>query len=114
MEEVAESIKNIGYYPGCPVLAKVSGDITVLQDGHHRCIAAVLAGKTLVPYEIKQGTYTFEDACKEIRLADIYDWEEMIRYYANESGKNKEMQNFKCEQLSFMNKVIKELASEGR
>ena len=113
LEDVVESIKKYGYNYNEPLIAKEVNGITALQDGHHRCIATVSAGKTLVPYEIMPKTNnqcTESTICSEVKLSDIYDWEEMIRYEAKRANVEI-LKQFDVSKLNIMDKYVKWLKS---
>ena len=54
VHELAELIQESGVLPNYPVTAKSFGKgiYKFVEDGHHRVFGSIIAGKTLVPYEI--------------------------------------------------------------
>ena len=113
MEDIAQSIREIGYDYTEPVIVNEVNDITLLQNGHHRCIGAIAAGKTLVPYEPlpnPNNKYTEQSIYSQVRLSDIYDWEEMIRWESKQ-GNIESLQEFDVTKLSFMRKYLEWLQS---
>lgn len=52
--EMAQLIQESGVYPDYPITATSFGKSTYkfVEDGHHRVFGSIMAGKTLVPYEI--------------------------------------------------------------
>lgn len=105
MEDVSESIKNQGYNVKAAINVVQQEGVDVLKDGHHRCIAAIAAGKTLIPYEIvsKDDEKTQKYVQGEVRLGDIYDWEDCIRFYA----KNERLKDFDIHRDIPIDKLMK-------
>lgn len=84
LEEISENIKKNGYDPEESIDALEVDGILYANDGHHRCVGAARAGKTLIPYEviakddeIVRGNYTARDFVKSVKLSDVYDHEDM-------------------------------------
>lgn len=122
VEEIAESIKENGFSYNSPKLdAIIKNGVTVLKDGHHRCIGAVNAGKNLIPYNVTN----IDDEVAEkyfagnVSLSGVYDWEDIVRYYANEKNKFN-LSRFDMNRVVSMKKLdglVKELkakSEEGR
>lgn len=59
-----------------------------IKEGHHRALAALAAGKTLIPYYIehKEDDYARTYVDKVLGLSDYCDWEEGIRGSAKLGG----------------------------
>ena len=104
LEEIAESIKDNGYDYRKPINAIEADDMTVLQDGHHRCISAILAGNTLMPYEIEEQS-SRKNIYSEINLSNMYDWEDAVKYYAKK-GNNDALKEFNISKLTVLDKII--------
>lgn len=107
MDNITKSIKENGYNPNLEVEAVEQEGITILKDGHHRAIAALSAGKTLIPYfvEHRDDEFSKKYANGEIRLNDIYDWEDCVRYYSK-LGNIESLKNFNVRDVIDINKVV--------
>lgn len=107
IEDINQSIKENGYAPNGEVLAVEKNGVSILRDGHHRAIAALLAGKTLIPYFVKNKDDEFAEKYVngEVRLSNIYDWEDCIRYYAKK-GNIESLKDFNIRDVIDIDKVI--------
>ena len=78
-KQLSESIKEQGIYPDRPIASKrvANTSYQFVVDGHHRIVASIMAGKTLIPYEAKE---TLDKLAVSSRndLSKIYDHEEAI------------------------------------
>ena len=108
IEDIIESIKVKGYNPNGEVEAVEKNGVNVLKDGHHRAIAALGAGKTLIPYFVEHSDDEFAKnyVDGEVRLSNIYDWEDCIRYYA-EKGNIESLKSFNIRNIIDIDKVLK-------
>ena len=89
IEGLTESIKKNGYdFDAGEVTTLEYEGNTYLKEGHHRTIAALAAGKTLIPYytEHKDDEYTKTFLNNGFSISDYYDWEETIRSGAKLGG----------------------------
>lgn len=89
LEDISESIKENGYSPDSGTVNVIQKDgIDILKDGHHRALGMIAAGKTLLPYEItnEDDKIAKDYAYGEVKLNNVYDWEDAIKYYANIGG----------------------------
>ncbi len=108
IEDIIESINKKGYNPNGEVEAVEQNGVSVLRDGHHRAIAALGAGKTLMPYfvEHKDDEFAKKYIDGDVRLQDIYDWEDCIRYYAKK-GNIESLKDFNIRNVIDIDKVIR-------
>ncbi len=108
IEDIIESINKKGYNPNGGVEAVEQNGISVLRDGHHRAIAALGAGKTLMPYfvEHKDDEFAKKYIDGDVRLQDIYDWEDCIRYYAKK-GNIESLKEFEIGKVINFNRILK-------
>lgn len=108
MDYITKTIKENGYNPDFEVEAVEQEGITILKDGHHRAISALSAGKTLIPYVVshKDDEFTKKYVNGEVRLSDIYDWEDCIRYYSK-VGNTESLKNFNVRDVIDIDKVLK-------
>lgn len=60
--EMAELIQQLGIYPDDPITASSieNSEYKFVNDGHHRVFGSIIAGKTLVPYEVTRHIETEE------------------------------------------------------
>ena len=111
LENINQSIKENGYNPNGEVIVVEQNGVSILRDGHHRAIAALSAGKTLIPYfvEHKDDEFSKKYANGEIRLNNIYDWEDCIRYYGKK-GNIESLKNFDIRNVLDIDKIIEILS----
>lgn len=111
IESLAESIRKEGYDPikGTLDIAEEDGVKYVLE-GNHRTMAALSAGKTLLPYDViyKDDKYSRE-AAEEVyddrTLERIYDWIEHIVYYGGKIGNIEQLKGLKVTDLFSVGKI---------
>lgn len=113
-EELAELMEKEGYNPR-------SGEIEILENygekfvknGHHRCMAILVMGKTLTPYKIDKNEIAnkyMEPAQNNLWYA--YDWSDDISYYGGTIGKQKQFENFSIEKLTSYETRLKGMIEE--
>ncbi len=77
IEDIVESMKANGIFPDSAIYSTsiTDNNYSFVADGHHRVIAAIMAGKTLIPYketrQTDQATVPSQSA-----ISRIYDHEE--------------------------------------
>lgn len=111
IESLAESIKREGYDPikGTLDVAEENGVKYVLE-GNHRTMAALSAGKTLLPYDViyKNDQYSrqaAEEVYNDKTLERIYDWIEYIVYYGGKIGNIEQLKQLKVTDLLAIDKI---------
>lgn len=107
IEDIVQSINEDGFDPLQGEINTIEQDnINVLKDGHHRSIAALASGKTLIPYNIvhKDDDFSKKYLESEVKISNIYDWEDIIRYYSKQ-GNIKCLEDFNIGKVINMNKV---------
>ena len=91
---LAELMKEKGFNPRL-------GEIEILEnygqkfvrEGHHRCMAVLAMGKTLVPYYlIKDPKANERMLAEENNVYFAYDWSDCISYYGGTIGKQKQFE----------------------
>ena len=101
-EELAEIMKKDGFDPR-------KAQITILenygekfvQDGHHRCMAVLAMGRTLIPYiENTDPKVNKNMEYEENNVNFAYDWSDCIRYFGGIIGKQKQFENFSIKDLT--------------
>lgn len=104
IESLAEIIKEQGYDPVKGILDIAEhGGVKYLLEGNHRTMAALAAGKTLLPYDVlyKDDEYS-RQAAEEVycdRTQErIYDWIEYIVYYG-EKGQIEQLKGLQITDL---------------
>ena len=113
-EELAKIMKREGYNPQ-------KGQVTILenygekfvQDGHHRAMAALAMGKTLIPYTINKDEIDnkyMEPAQNNLWFA--YDWSDCIKYFGGNIGKQKQFEKFSVKDLTAYESRIKGMIEE--
>lgn len=108
IEEIAKQIKENGYNPNIgEITAMQKGKTTILKDGHHRSMAVLASGKTLIPYHIQNKDDEVVDKYieGEVNLEKIYNWEECIRYYA-ERGNIESLKKFNINEVIDLNELL--------
>ena len=113
IESLAENIKSEGYDPikGTLDIAEHDG-IKFVLEGNHRTMAALVAGKTLLPYDIlysedqysKQAAY---EVYNDETFERLYDWAEYIEYYGGRLGNIEQLKGLKVTHLSSADKIFK-------
>lgn len=80
IRELADLIKENGIYPDDPIMSKTitNNEYQFCYDGHHRILASIVAGNTLVPYEAI-GNLEKATVRNSWGLTIIYDHEGTIR-----------------------------------
>lgn len=105
IESLAEIIKKEGYDPikGILDIAEEAGVKYVLE-GNHRTMAALSAGKTILPYDViyKDDRYSrqaAEEVYNDRTLERIYDWIEYIVYYGGKIGNIEQLKGLQVTDL---------------
>lgn len=89
LDEWKKKIKNEGIEIDKPIIAMQAGKTYFVRDGHHRNFGAALAGKTLVPYDVKwkdEENYNGFTTRRFLELVlgdreydrDLYEYEEFL------------------------------------
>ena len=113
-DELAEIMKQQGYNP-------IYGEIEVVEnygekfvkDGHHRAMAVLVMGKTLVPYFVNKDPKANERLVYEQNKIDFaYDWSDCINYYGGTIGKQKQFEKFSVKDLAAYERRIKPMLDE--
>lgn len=113
-EGLAEVMKKDGYNP-------MLGEITVLenygekfvQDGHHRAMAALAMGKTLIPYSVNTDPMANKRMERDQNnLWFAYDWSDCIQYFGGTIGKQKQFEKFSVKDLTAYESRIKGMIEE--
>ena len=108
IEEIAKQINENGYNPKTgEITAMQKGKTTILKDGHHRSMAVLASGRTLIPYQLqnKDDEIVNQYIKGEVKLQDIYDWEDCIRYYA-EQGNIESLKTFNISEVIDLKEVL--------
>lgn len=112
IESLAESIKSEGYDPikGTLDIAEEDGVKYVLE-GNHRTMAALVAGKTLLPYDViykddKYSRQAAEEVYNDETFERIYDWAEYIEYYGGRLGQIEQLKGLKVNDLFSAEKIF--------
>lgn len=120
IDSLAQSIKKKGFnYNLGDICALEYNGNTYIIDGHHRALASLSSGKTLIPYfiEHKDDEYAKTYVDKILSLSDYYDWEDGVRGSAKNGGIDdlKEFDITKVFDLEkLLNIKIKNDKSDGR
>lgn len=112
IESLAEVIKKEGYDPikGTLDMAEEDG-VKFLLEGNHRTMAALVAGKTLLPYDViyKDNQWS-KEAAEEVYSDEtnerIYDWIEYIEY-CGRKGQIEQLKGVTVKDLISADKVFK-------
>lgn len=111
IESLAENIKKEGYDPikGTLDIAEEDGVKYVLE-GNHRTMAALSAGKTLLPYDViykddKYSRQAAEEVYNDRTLERIYDWIEYIVYYGGKIGNIEQLKGLQVTDLFSVEKI---------
>lgn len=111
IESLAEIIKKEGYDPirGTLDIAEEAG-VKYVLNGNHRTMAALSAGKTLLPYDViyKDDQYSrqaAEEVYNDKTLERIYDWIEYIVGYGGRVGNIEQLKGLKITDLFSVGKI---------
>lgn len=112
IESLVERIKSEGYDPikGTLDIAEEDGVKYVLE-GNHRTMAALVAGKTLLPYDViyqndKYSRQAAEEVYNDETFERLYDWAEYIEYYGGRLGKIEQLKGLKVNDLFSAEKIF--------
>lgn len=111
IESLAEIIKKEGYDPIKGTLDIVEEDgVKYVLEGNHRTMAALSAGKTLLPYDViykddKYSRQAAEEVYNDATLERIYDWIEYIEYYGGKIGNIEQLKGLKVTDLFSVGKI---------
>jgi len=118
-KELADIMQKDGYNPKLGEIEVVEnyGEKYVKQ-GHHRCMARLIMGKTLVPFRFDKDPKANERLeAEQNNINFAYDWADCIKYFGGTIGKLKQFTNFSVENLTAYLKRLKpmlEKLNEGR
>ena len=120
IDSLAQSIKKKGFnYNLGDICALEYNGNTYIIDGHHRALASLSSGKTLIPYfiEHKDDEYAKTYVDKILSLSDYYDWEDGVRGSAKNGGID-DLKEFDITKVFDLEKIlnikIKNDQSDGR
>lgn len=112
--ELAKIMEKEGYNPEL-------GEIDVIEnygqkfvrDGHHRAMAALAMGKTLIPYCISRDERANSNMSYEQNNINFaYDWSDCIDYFGGTIGKQKQFEGFTIEKLTAYEPRLKKMIEE--
>ena len=113
-QELADIMQKDGYNPKLGEIEIVENyGEKYIKQGHHRCMARLVMGKTLVPYrfnKVPEANEKLKGEQNNINFA--YDWAECIRYFGGTIGKLKQFKNFSVENLTAYLKRIKPMIEQ--
>ena len=76
---ITKSIKENGIYPDAPITSITRGNsmYQFISDGHHRVFGSIMAGNTLIPYEVIK--HIDSETVPRYYLSNIYDHEDICK-----------------------------------
>ena len=110
-EELAGIIQKEGYNPKLGEIEVVEGyGEKYVKQGHHRCMARLVMGKTLVPYRFNKDPMASQRLeAEQNSLNFAYDWSDCIRYFGGSVGNQKQFENFSIKDLTAYKSRIKQM-----
>lgn len=113
-KELANIMEKDGYNPKLGEIEIVEnyGEKFVKQ-GHHRCMARLVMGRTLTPYKVNKDPQANEKLNREqndVYLA--YDWSDSIKYFGGKLGNQSQFKDFSVQGLTAYERRIKPMVEQ--